>query len=60
VFTELLSSGTIERDQSAVLAEIGSFQLEYTYLAKLTGKKKFYDHVRANNIAESHHSSLAF
>lgn len=29
-----------------VLAEIASLQLEYTYLAKVSGKKKYYDRVR--------------
>ena len=32
--------------QSAWLAEVGSCQMEYLYLAHLTGKKEYYDVVR--------------
>ena len=28
-----------------MLAEIASWQLEYTYLAKVSGEKKYMDHV---------------
>ena len=31
-----------------ILAEIASCQREYSYLAKITGKKEHYDRVRPN------------
>lgn len=40
--------------QIGILAEIASLQLEYTYLAKLTGKKEHFTRVRyliVNNIS---------
>ena len=34
------------RRRVGILAEIASLQLEYTYLAKATGKKEYFDRVR--------------
>jgi mannosyl-oligosaccharide alpha-1,2-mannosidase len=38
-------SGMISRPWSGILAEIGSFQMEYSYLAHLTGNKSYFDRV---------------
>jgi hypothetical protein len=41
-----LRSGERRGPQIGILAEIASCQLEYTYLAKETGKKRYFDLVR--------------
>ncbi len=41
-------SGEIIGPEIGILAEIASLQLEYTYLAKVTGKKEHFD--RANTV----------
>jgi hypothetical protein len=41
----LVSRGLLHIPDPGVLAEFASFQVEYTYLAKVTGKKKYYDRV---------------
>ncbi|TFL01959.1 glycoside hydrolase [Pterulicium gracile] len=44
--TPFFDSGNITPRFSACLAEIGTLQIEYTYLAKLTGEKRWYDRVK--------------
>ncbi|KAL1745201.1 glycoside hydrolase family 47 protein [Schizophyllum fasciatum] len=41
-------SGATQGPDIGILAEIASLQLEYTYLAKITGKKEYFD--RAQNV----------
>ena len=48
-FVHLPISGQGSRDIFGRLSEIGSFQLEYMYLAKLTGNKTHYDRVRKHS-----------
>ncbi|KAJ3501629.1 hypothetical protein NMY22_g18861 [Coprinellus aureogranulatus] len=38
--------GLLHKPFTGNLAEFASFQVEYTYLAKATGRRKFYDRVR--------------
>lgn len=42
-------SGEYDKNDVGILAELGSFQVEYTYLAKASGKKKYYDRVKNLN-----------
>ena len=41
-----LGRGATQGPDIGILAEIASLQLEYTYLAKATGKKEYFDRVR--------------
>ncbi|KLO19007.1 seven-hairpin glycosidase [Schizopora paradoxa] len=43
MFAVTPSSGITSGSRYGWLAEIGSFQMEYKYLAKLTGRKAYYD-----------------
>ncbi|RDB23578.1 Mannosyl-oligosaccharide 1,2-alpha-mannosidase MNS3 [Hypsizygus marmoreus] len=44
------TSGEVVGPEIGILAEMASLQLEYTYLAKLTGNKKYFS--RANNLLQ--------
>lgn len=45
------STGTHRGPESGILAEVASLQLEYTYLAKLTGRKEHFH--RANTVVQA-------
>lgn len=42
-------SGNTVGPEIGILAEMASLQLEYTYLAKVTGKKQYFDRVSTFN-----------
>ncbi|TFK74962.1 glycoside hydrolase family 47 protein [Pluteus cervinus] len=49
------ASGKPEGSELGILAEMATLQLEYTYLAKLTGKKDYFNH--ANNVMRTLYSA---
>jgi len=44
--SHFLHSGTVVGPELGILAEMASLQMEYTMLAKATGKKRWWDRVR--------------